>query len=214
MSYLPAAHSFEQCLLAYSFMYGLKIGFFGGNPLKLLDDLMILKPTFFPVVPRVLNKIFGKINEKVGGLTGIQSWLVNKAINAKMHYIEQGQGFNHKLYDSLVFSKMKALLGGNVRIMVTGSAPVERKVLDMIKICFCATIIEGYGQTEVHGAATFSLASNPESGNVGSVHAFAKARLRDLPEMDYLSTNDPPRGEICFAGQFIMPGYFMNPEKT
>lgn len=61
ISYLPAAHSFEQCLFAFSCNTGCKIGFFGGNVLKLTEDMGVLKPTLFPSVPRLYNKIYGKI---------------------------------------------------------------------------------------------------------------------------------------------------------
>jgi long-chain acyl-CoA synthetase len=61
ISYLPAAHSFEQAVSAMSMVTGMKIGFFGGNVLKLTEDMQILKPTLFPSVPRLYNKIYGKI---------------------------------------------------------------------------------------------------------------------------------------------------------
>ena len=61
ISYLPAAHSFEQVLFGVSMLYGMKSGFFGGNVLKLTDDIALLKPTIFPSVPRLYNKIYGKI---------------------------------------------------------------------------------------------------------------------------------------------------------
>jgi len=62
ISYLPAAHSFEACLFAMSIIYGVRCGYFGGNVLELVSkDLPMLKPTFFPSVPRLYNKIFAKL---------------------------------------------------------------------------------------------------------------------------------------------------------
>jgi len=61
ISYLPAAHSFEQGLVGCACQYGMKIGFFGGNVLKLTEDCGILQPTFFPSVPRLYNKIYGRL---------------------------------------------------------------------------------------------------------------------------------------------------------
>ena len=97
---------------------------------------------------------------------------------------------------------------------MTGSAPIEAKALDFIKICFSACVFEGYGQTESQGGITYNLTINPESGHVGGPLAFNKIRLRDIPDMNYLSTDNPPRGEILSAGQNNTPGYFLNPEKT
>lgn len=62
ISYLPAAHSFEQCLFANSLTSGMKCGFFSGDILKMVShDIPVLKPTFFPSVPRLYNRIYGKI---------------------------------------------------------------------------------------------------------------------------------------------------------
>lgn len=61
ISYLPLAHSFEQILLVGSLMFGSKIGYFGGDVLKLTDDCQVLKPTMFPSVPRIYNRIYDKI---------------------------------------------------------------------------------------------------------------------------------------------------------
>jgi len=63
ISYLPGAHSFEQGLICMSVCFGCKMGFYGGNPLNLIADIGVLKPTFFPSVPRVYNKIYGKIQD-------------------------------------------------------------------------------------------------------------------------------------------------------
>jgi long-chain acyl-CoA synthetase len=106
ISYLPAAHSFEQVLFGVSILYGVRTGFFAGNVLKLTDDIALLKPTLFPSVPRLYNKIYGKIQDKFKAATGIKAWLVNKAVAAKLHYYENGQGLTHKLYDALVFGKV------------------------------------------------------------------------------------------------------------
>jgi len=61
ISYLPFSHSFEQAVFGLSAIYGMKCGFFAGNTLKLTEDMQILKPTFFPSVPRLFNKIFGTL---------------------------------------------------------------------------------------------------------------------------------------------------------
>lgn len=64
ISYLPAAHSFEQALQAIANITGMRTGFYGGDPLKLVaEDLPALKPTFFPSVPRIYNRIYGKIKD-------------------------------------------------------------------------------------------------------------------------------------------------------
>jgi len=99
--------------------------------------------------------------------------------------------------------------------MVTGSAPISSEVLDFLKVCFCCPISEGYGMTESAAASFVTKIDDPQSGHVGGPLQNVKIKLRDIPEMNYFSTDKPyPRGEICFWGPSIMKGYFLNPEKT
>ena len=128
ISYLPAAHSFEQALLGIVFCFGMKCGFFGGDPLKLLaEDLPLLKPTFFPSVPRVYNKIYGTLQAKIKELTGLKACLVNQGVATKTaNYKRTGQ-VTHCFYD-IIFKKFKAALGGRVRLMITGSASMSAEV--------------------------------------------------------------------------------------
>jgi long-chain acyl-CoA synthetase len=92
ISYLPAAHSFEQCIFSMSCVTGLKCGFFAGNILKLTEDIGVLKPTLFPSVPRLFNRIYGKIMDGTKAATGVKGWLVNKAIAAKLWHYRAGNG--------------------------------------------------------------------------------------------------------------------------
>jgi long-chain acyl-CoA synthetase len=98
--------------------------------------------------------------------------------------------------------------------MVTASAPLSGEVLDFLRIAFCCDLREGYGMTETCGASCATYTADPTSGHVGGPLAQVKLRLRDIPEMNYLHTNDPPKGEVCFWGPSNMIGYFKNPEKT
>lgn len=117
-------------------------------------------------------------------------------------------------YDKIVFKKMKALMGGRVRLMLTGSAPISGEVLDFLKICFCCPLAEGYGMTETSAGSVLVRIGDPTCGYVGGPVANVKIRVRDIPEMGYLSTNTPPKGEICFKGPSIMKSYYKNQEKT
>ena len=83
ISYLPYTHSFEQTLLAFALHRGLKIGFYQGNPLKLVEDCGLLKPAIFPSVPRLYNKIYSSIKSKFDATTGCKRWLLDKGLAAK-----------------------------------------------------------------------------------------------------------------------------------
>jgi long-chain acyl-CoA synthetase len=193
----------------------MRCGFFAGDVTKLVDDCAILKPTMFPSVPRLFNRIYGKIQDKFKAATGCKGKLVTSAQAAKLAKLKTGGGFTHCFYDNVVFSKVKAMLGGQVKLMVTGSAPISGEVLDFLKICFCCDICEGYGMTETSGGSFVTFPGDPQTGVVGGPLQNVKVRLKDIPEMGYLSTDKPyPRGEVCFWGPSIMSGYFKNPQKT
>ena len=167
VSYLPAAHSFEQAVFGLALSVGMKCGFFGGDVLKLIDDCAVLKPTCFPSVPRLYNRIFGKINDKFNAATGCKGSLIKNAVAAKLAKLKSGGGLNHCFYDKLVFSKVKAMLGGQARVMITGSAPIHGEVLDFLKIAFCSDILEGYGMTETSAGSCITFPGDPTTGIVG-----------------------------------------------
>lgn len=89
------------------------------------------------------------------------------AIDSKLSTLKSGGGFNHVLFDATLFKKMRQLLGGRVRVMVTGSAPIAGDVLDFLKICFSAPICEGYGMTETSAGSVITFPDDPETGIVG-----------------------------------------------
>ena len=127
----------------------------------------------------------------------------------------QNGSTKHGCYDKLIFSKAAALLGGNVRLMVTGSAPIDKAVLEFLKIAFCCPILEGYGLTESAAGSCITSEDDPMSGHVGGPTEYVKFRLKDLPEMDYRITDTPyPRGEVCMIGPSIFSGYYKRPDKT
>lgn len=128
-------------MLASAITFGTRIGFFGGDLTKMTkEDLPALRPTFFISVPRLFNKIYGVIKGNIDAATGVKKWLVNKAVNSKMAALKANNTVVSGCYDKLVFKKMKAIMGGNVKLMITGSAPISGEVLDFLKICFCCPI--------------------------------------------------------------------------
>ena len=148
-------------------------------------------------------------------LTKTRSYIANKAIQSKLWYLDNYATYNYSFYDKIVCNKFKAILGGNVRIMCTGSAPIAVDVLNFLKVCFCCPILEGYGQTESTAASCVTLPSDSQAGHVGGPIPCVKVRLRDIPEMGYTSNDLPhPRGEICFQGPSVFQGYFKNEEKN
>jgi long-chain acyl-CoA synthetase len=196
-------------------MQGCKVGYYQGDPTKLMEDCQLLKPTIFPSVPRLYNKIYGSLKAKVDDAKGCKAWLLNKGLNSKLTALRSSASYNAGCYDKLIFSKMKAALGGCVESMVTGSAPIDINVLEFLKVCFCCPILEGYGLTETSGASSITKREDPIAGHVGGPLSCNKYRLRDVPEMSYFSTDKPyPRGEVQMKGTNIFKGYYKRQDLT
>lgn len=220
LSYLPLAHTMERIAIYYLTAFGASVGFFQGDILKLRDDLAALKPTIFISVPRLFNRFYDLINQQLGDLTGAKKLLAAKAVNSKQYYYRTQGLLVHKLWDSLVFKKIKNVLGGRVRLMATGSAPISGDILSFLRIAFCCPIIEAYGQTETCGASFLTDQRDPNTGIVGGPTTTIEVKLMDVPDMNYLSTDvdeqgkPTPRGEICFRGPTVFAGYYKSPELT
>ena len=212
ISYLPSPHGFDQVLFALMLIVGGKVGYFQGDPLKLTEDCGVLQPTIFPSVPRLYNKIFAKIKTAFDSATGCKGWLIQKALAAKSANLSDSATYTHGCYDALVFKKVQALLGGRVKLMVTASAPISKEVLEFLKVCFSCPILEAYGLSETHGAATVTHRNDPTSGTVGGPALGFAIKLKDLPDMEYTQHDKPyPRGEVLIKGPAVFKGYFKNP---
>lgn len=140
---------------AYS---GCRIGYFRGDLLLLMDDIAELKPTFFPTVPRLLNRIYAKVVASTIDAPGLVGKLARRGVATKLANLEAGKGVNHPLWDRLLFNKVKMALGGNVQAILTGSAPIAKEVLNFLRVAFGCIILEGYGATEGMATATITMA--------------------------------------------------------
>jgi long-chain acyl-CoA synthetase len=214
ISYLPYAHIFEQAIFVYSIFIGFSHGYYDGNPFKLQEDMKELKPTVFATVPRILNRIHQKVMGTIEQKGAFTRYLFNKGLNSKKYYLENQGAFQHRLYDSIIFKKVKAEFGGNIKCMITGSAPITGEVLTFFKVALGIHVYEAYGQTESVGPITVTHPADPTAGHVGGCVPSMKVRLRDCPELGYFSSMDPPKGELQFIGTNMFKGYFRNPEKT
>lgn len=214
LSYLPLAHAFEREVQVFLLGCGARIGFYSGDTNKLLEDIAILKPTFFPSVPRLLNRIYDKVLAGVNEKGGIAKFLFETAYNSKKQYLREGY-LTHWLWDRVVFSAIRQKLGGRVKGIITGSAPINPDVMDFLRICFSCDVYEGYGQTESTAGSTLTIKNDLRPGHVGPPLPCNDIKLVDVPEMGYTSADKPyPRGEVCFRGYNVFKGYYKQPDKT
>ncbi|KAJ7684665.1 hypothetical protein DFH06DRAFT_1355192, partial [Mycena polygramma] len=215
-SYLPLAHIYGRVNEMCSIATGTKIGFFTGDPLRLLEDCQILKPAFFPGVPRVLNRIY-QAAMAAGDVPGLKGNLFRKAVQTKIEKWHATGDSTHFFWDKLVFRKLRAVLGGNVSLMSSGSAPISRDVVDFLNIAFGCYISEGtYGMTETCAVGSKTWKNDPgSSGTVGPPQSANEVKLVDVPVMGYTSEDLPnPRGEIYVRGINCFTAYYKDEKNT
>uniref|UniRef100_A0A8D2Q5M0 Arachidonate--CoA ligase n=1 Tax=Varanus komodoensis TaxID=61221 RepID=A0A8D2Q5M0_VARKO len=203
---------FPLLFLSQSVVYchGGRIGFFQGDIRLLSDDMKALRPTIFPVVPRLLNRMYDKVFSQAD--TPVKRWLLEFAAKRKKAEVQSGIIRNDSLWDRLFFNKIQASLGGCVRMIVTGAAPASPTVLGFLRAALGCQVYEGYGQTECTAGCTFTTPGDWTSGHVGAPLPCNLIKLVDVQELNYFSSKG--EGEICVKGPNVFKGYLKDEERT
>ncbi|KAI9471484.1 medium-chain fatty acid-CoA ligase faa2 [Coemansia sp. RSA 989] len=215
LSFLPLAHCFERNVLYVGLLAGGCVGFYSGDVLGIAEDAQALRPTTMIGVPRLFNRIYDRIAASTIYAPGISGAIARTAIRQKLERLEAGGGFKHALWDRVVCNKIRQFFGGNLQLLISGSAPIDGRVLNFLRVALAVTFIEGYGSTECNAAATVSIMEENQAGHVGVPYPGIDVRLRDVPEMNYLTTDKPyARGEILIRGGSVFIGYHKDEEKS
>ncbi|XP_022770782.1 long chain acyl-CoA synthetase 1-like isoform X4 [Durio zibethinus] len=217
LSFLPLAHILDRMIEEYFFHKGASVGYYHGNLKELRDDIMELKPTFLAGVPRVYDMIHEGIKKALQELRPLRRWIFDALYNYKLSWMKRG--YKHKyaspLADLLAFRKVKAKLGGRIRLLLSGGAPLSSEVEEFLRVTCCAFVVQGYGLTETCGACTIGF---PDEmcmvGAVGAPAVYNELRLEEVSDMGYNPLGNPPFGEICVRGKTIFSEYYKNPELT
>uniref|UniRef100_A0A8C2FCK1 Long-chain-fatty-acid--CoA ligase n=1 Tax=Cyprinus carpio TaxID=7962 RepID=A0A8C2FCK1_CYPCA len=210
ISYLPLAHMFERVVQGLILVHGARIGYFQGDIRTLMDDLMTLKPTVFPVVPRLLNRMFDKIYGQAN--SPLKRRILEFAFRRKENEMKSGIMRRDSVWDKIIFKKVQASVGGHVRMMLTGAAPISATVLTFLRAALGCQFYEGYGQTECTAGSTTTLPGDWTAGHVGAPLPCNDIKLVDVAEMNYYATKG--EGEVCVRGPNVFKGYLKDPEKT
>ncbi|XP_040604585.1 long-chain-fatty-acid--CoA ligase 6 isoform X1 [Mesocricetus auratus] len=210
ISFLPLAHMFERVIQSVVYCHGGRVGFFQGDIRLLSDDMKALRPTIFPVVPRLLNRMYDKIFHQAD--TSLKRWLLEFAAKRKQAEVQSGIIRNNSIWDELFFSKIQASLGGHVRMIVTGAAPASPTVLGFLRAALGCQVYEGYGQTECTAGCTFTTPGDWTSGHVGAPLPCNHIKLVDAEELNYWTSKG--EGEICVKGPNVFKGYLKDEDRT
>ena len=115
--------------------------------------------------------------------------IFNLAVSQKRNLLRERVITNNSIWDKLVFNKIQQQVGGKVRLMITGSAPINSEVLEMLRIALGAVIIEGYGQTEATAMTTCTWPGDPIGGHCGGPGICSLIKLGDVPELEYFAVS-------------------------
>ncbi|CAN6572604.1 unnamed protein product [Malus baccata var. baccata] len=217
LSFLPLAHILDRVIEEYFFRNGAAVGYYHGDLNALRDDMVELKPTLLAGVPRVFEKIHEGIKKAVLELNPRRRKIFDILYKYKLAWMNRGykNKYASPIADLLAFRKVKARLGGQLRLIISGGAPLSSEIEEFLRVTCCAFVVTGYGLTETIGPTTLGF---PDEmcmvGAVGTVSVYNEMRLEEVPEMGYNPLGDHPCGEICVRGKTVFAGYYKNPELT
>jgi long-chain acyl-CoA synthetase len=206
--YLPLAHNFGRCLHLLAGYVGCTIAFCP-DPLRVGEVAPVVKPTVLPSVPRVYEKVHTAVQASFDEATGVKRRLIDWALRVggevsglrqRQQPVPAGLALQHRLADKLVYSKVKAKLGGRLRLPISGGAPLAKEIAEFFHAIDIA-IMEGYGQTECTTASNVNMPNRFRFGTVGPA----------IPGVEVRAADD---GEILVRGTNVFAGYYKDDEAT
>lgn len=249
IGYLPLAHVLELMCESICFLSGIPIGY--SSPLTITDksskikagsqgDAPVLQPTIMVSVPFALDRIYKGIQEQVAEGSAMKKALFYFFYDYKLRWYYSG--WQTPITDALIFKKARAIVGGKVRIVITGGAPLSPDTHEFVRNCLGCTVVQGYGLTETCASATCSTrkllpscrhvkitccvngcflyhvnspADDLSVARIGPPLRCCDLRLANWEEGNYTVEDKPvPRGELHIGGDNVAVGYFKLDEAT
>jgi long-chain acyl-CoA synthetase len=205
--FLPLAHAFALLIQLLTFDVGGTIAYFGGDPKQIVPELTETRPTYFPSVPRIFEKIYTLASTNIKEKISEEQFEAMVALGVKVRELQaRGEPVPPELQkpfdeaDEQVFAGVRAIFGGRLRQAVTGAAPIAKEILEFFYAAG-VPVLEGYGMTETATVATYSTIEEHKFGTVGRMLPGVEARIAD-------------DGELLLKGANIFGGYYRNDDAS
>lgn len=204
--YLPLAHAFAQITAAASLEVGAAIAFWGRDPLQITAELAQVAPTVLPSVPRIFEKVYAAAQgfipdekrEEVAA--AIELGVKVREAQLRGEAVSDAEQAAFDTADSELFPLVRGIFGGNVKLAISGAAPIAAEILRFFFACG-VPVMEGWGMTETTSLGTLNTPQRHRFGSIGPAMAGADIRIAD-------------DGEIEMGGPMLMREYWRNPEAT
>jgi len=223
LAYLPQAHIFELACELTVILVGLPIAY--SSPQTMTDtstavkrgcigDVSLVKPSLMPCVPLILDRIHKEVVNKIRSRNNrLLKGIFEFSLDYKTFWTRKG--FQTPLINRFVFNKIKRMMGGRLRFLLVGGAPLSPETQEFAANCLDCRVYQGYAATECVSAGAVMDRYDLSYGRVGGPLYGVKLRLQDWREGGYYATDKPnPRGEVLIGGDVISKGYYKNEDET
>merc|ERR1711899_169957 len=222
LGYLPLAHILELLSEMTMIVQGIPVGY--SSPNTMIDtstkvkagtkgDCTVLRPSLMCAVPLVIDRIYKGIQEKVSKRGPFMKRLLEFCYRYKSYY--KKRGMDTPILNALIFKNMRAIVGGRIRLLLSGGAPLSPDTHDYVRNALCLPLVQGYGLTESCACGTIMDSDEIHLGAAGPPLQGVRIQLINWDEGNYTVNDQPnPRGEIVLGGGNVASEYFRLPEKT
>ncbi len=209
LSYLPLCHMFERTCGYYTFLFaGARIAY-AQDMTTIVDDIRLVRPTILIAVPRIIEKVYQAVSQRILESTVVRRKLVTAAMGTLNEYwnrIYRGLkipitlSLKRFFYDAVVAAKFRRIAGGRLRLLVSGGAALDKSIEKALHI-LGFNIIQGYGLTETSPVVTCRSVADNRLGTVGKPLDGVEVRIGE-------------DDQILVRGPNVMKEYFGKPEET
>lgn len=212
LSFLPLAHSFEECLHFVGNRCCIKVAFYSGDIRRLMEEIKLYKPSLLVSVSRIFERLYDGMQKTLSQKPFMTRLAFNTAFSIKSFLTRHFRIQKVPILD-LMFDKInQAAVGGNMKMVICGGSALSVEIQHFLRIALNVSFPQGYGLTETASGVTVQNYKDTLDGNVGVLLHCVQAKMKDIPDMGYYAKNY--EGELFLRGATMFKGYYKDEEKT